>query len=64
MVTACRVAMDTSFSELVVARLHQSLGLEIATDTVANATKMSAMATKSSGFVAKMATKLLCIEDA
>ena len=34
-------------------------GLEIATDTVANATKISPLATKNSGSVATLATKLL-----
>ena len=32
-------------------------GLEITTDTVANATNMFSLATKNSGLVAKMATR-------
>ena len=38
-------------------------GLEIATDTVANATNIFSLATKNSGLVAKVATRFLYILD-
>jgi hypothetical protein len=37
--------------------------LEIATDTVANATNISSLATKNSGLVASLATTFLCLDD-
>ena len=37
--------------------LYLSTGLEIATDTVANATNIFSLATKNSGLVAKVATR-------
>ena len=38
-------------------------GLEIATDTVANATNIFPLATKNSSLVAKVATRFLCDLD-
>ena len=38
-------------------------GLEIATDTVANATNIFSLATKNCGLVAKVATRFLYILD-
>ena len=38
-------------------------GLEIATDTVANATNIFSLVTKNSGLVAKVATRFLYILD-
>ena len=38
-------------------------GLEIATDTVANATNIFSLATKNSGLVAKVETRFLYILD-
>ena len=38
-------------------------GLEIATDTVANATNISPLVTKHSGLVAILPTTFLCVDD-
>ena len=38
-------------------------GLEIATDTVANATNISPLATKNSGLFAILTTTFLCVDD-
>ena len=43
--------------------LSASPGLEIATDTVANATNIFSLATKNSGLVTKVATRFLYILD-
>ena len=43
--------------------VHYNTGLEIATDTVANATNIFSLATKNSGLVAKVATRFLYILD-
>ena len=43
--------------------LHNDTGPEIATDTVANATNISPLATKNSGLVAILATTFLCVDD-
>ena len=39
--------------------LNKTTGLEIATDTVANATNIFSLATKNSSLVAKLATRFL-----
>ena len=44
---------------LVCNRTKQHAGLEIATDTVANATNIFSLATKNSSLVAKVATRFL-----
>ena len=43
--------------------IELSPGLEIATDTVANATNIFSLVTKNSGLVAKVATRFLYILD-
>ena len=45
----------------ITIKLHA--GLKIATDTVANATNISPLATKNSGLVAILATTFLCVDD-
>ena len=42
---------------IVNAKISFPTGLEIATDTVANATNIFSLATKNSGLVAKVATR-------
>ena len=48
---------------LTTIQINLIAGLEIATDTVANATNISPLATKNSGLVATMATTFLCVDD-
>ena len=43
--------------------LFAKAGIEITTDTVANATNIFSLATKNSGLVAKVATRFLYILD-
>ena len=52
---------DFHYSRAMV--LNSYTGLEIATDTVANATNIFSLATKNSGLVAKVATRFLYILD-
>ena len=45
--------------EISLENLYVDTGLEIATDTVANATNIFSLATKNSSLVAKVATRFL-----
>ena len=49
---------NLKYSETLAWSVH-SAGLEIATDTVANATNIFSLATKNSSLVAKVATRFL-----
>ena len=51
-----QIYRNLTFPSLMKAILHYT-GLEIATDTVANATNIFSLATKNSGLVAKVATR-------
>ena len=56
-INLCELKLRFSF------KCYHIPGLEIATDTVANATNIFSLATKNSGLVAKVATRFLYILD-